>query len=274
MAMPASPPVTTVTAPVVPGPWPAGVLLRDIARGGLAGLAAGLVFGGVGGRLAMRAAAILTPSAAGRFTENGNEIGEITLVGTVALVVFLGLFAGAASGVVWVTIRPWIPGGTRTRALLAMPVAVAIGAFAIIDGDNPDFAILGHDPRVVAILIAVIALTGAAVALVDAWLEQRLPTPSSVTTRSAIAYALLAGVGMLLAAVMVVPAYFDGKLLSIGIALVVTGLATLAWWAQRARGASTPAAWTVALGRIGLGAAVVVGYATLLPDLAGALGLE
>ncbi|HEY3334807.1 MAG TPA: hypothetical protein VGK16_06160 [Candidatus Limnocylindrales bacterium] len=263
------------TGAIDPAPaWPPGVLLRDIARGGLAGLVAGLVVGGIGGRVAMRAAALLVPEATGRFTENGNQIGAITLAGTLALVVFMGLFAGAASGIVWVTVRPWIPGDARVRAVLAMPIAVALGTFAIIRGSNPDFAILGHDPVIIAILIAVIALTGLAVAVLDGWLDRRLPYPDSAGSAPAIAYAALAGIGILLAAVMVVPQYLDGDLRPLGITLVVTGLATLAWWVQRAGGASAPARWTTAVGRIGLGAAVVAGYWTLAPELAGALGID
>ena len=45
--------------------WPLGVILRDIARGGLAGLAVGVVVGGLGGRLAMRLIALLVPEATG-----------------------------------------------------------------------------------------------------------------------------------------------------------------------------------------------------------------
>jgi ATP-binding cassette subfamily F protein 3 len=40
-------------------------------------LLTGLLVAGLGGRLVMRAAALLEPSAIGRFTENGNQIGEI-----------------------------------------------------------------------------------------------------------------------------------------------------------------------------------------------------
>ena len=63
---------------------PTAGIVRDIARGGLAGLAVGIVLGGLGGRLVMRLAALLVPTATGFFTENGNQIGVITFGGSVA----------------------------------------------------------------------------------------------------------------------------------------------------------------------------------------------
>ncbi|MEO6207739.1 MAG: hypothetical protein ABIP77_07275, partial [Candidatus Limnocylindrales bacterium] len=94
-------------------PSPLHEVLREITRGGLAGLIVGVVLAGVGGRLVMRLATLLVPSADGAFTENGNRIGDITLGGTLGIVIGLGLLFGAVSGSVWVTIRRWLP-ATRT----------------------------------------------------------------------------------------------------------------------------------------------------------------
>ena len=99
-----------------------GDIARDMARGGLAGLAVGVVVGGLGGRVVMRLAALLVPDSAGRFTENGNQIGTITLAGSVGLIVFAGLVVGLAVGIVWVTVSPWIPGsGLRRRGRARNP---------------------------------------------------------------------------------------------------------------------------------------------------------
>ena len=43
------------------GRWRSGAVLRDIARGGFAGLIVGVLVGGIGGRVAMRLAAIAVP---------------------------------------------------------------------------------------------------------------------------------------------------------------------------------------------------------------------
>ena len=104
-----------------------GEVLRDIARGGISGVVAGIVVGGLGGRLVMRIAALLHPDAVGALTENGNRIGEITLGGTLSLILF-GLISCAMAGAVWVVVSPWIPGRAGVRALLAAGLAIAIGA--------------------------------------------------------------------------------------------------------------------------------------------------
>jgi len=93
----------------------AGEVLRDISRGGMSGVVAGIVVGGLGGRLVMRVAAILHPDAVGALTENGNRIGDITLGGTLSLVLF-GLISCAMAGAVWVIVSPWIPGHAGVRA--------------------------------------------------------------------------------------------------------------------------------------------------------------
>jgi len=123
-----------------------GDVMRDITRGALAGMIAGALVVGPGGRLVMRLAAPVDPDAVGLLTENGNRIGDITIGGTIELLLFGGLLAGLFGSVVWVTVSPWIPGNRWARALLAMPVAVAIFSFRLIEADNPDFRIL-HPPR-------------------------------------------------------------------------------------------------------------------------------
>jgi hypothetical protein len=162
--------------------WPGGEIMRDVTRGGLAGLVVGIVVAGFGGRLAMRLAALVVPSANGAFTENGNRIGEITLAGSAALVIFAGLAAAIFLAVVWVAISPWLPGRRPVRGLVAMPIAVAFGATALINADNPDFVVLGHDPFVVAILLALVAAMAPAMAVADGWFDRRLPHAASITS--------------------------------------------------------------------------------------------
>ena len=111
--------------------------LADIFRGilgvALAAAIAGTLVLGLGGRLVMRLAAALNPGATGRSTENGNVIGDITINGTVALVLFGGLLAGLAASVVWVAVAPWIPGRGVRRALLSVPIVIALGGLFLVD---------------------------------------------------------------------------------------------------------------------------------------------
>ena len=68
----------------------------------------------------MRLAALLVPDSVGAFTENGNRIGDITVGGTLALIVFIGLFFGAVAGSLWVVLRPWLPAARGARALASI----------------------------------------------------------------------------------------------------------------------------------------------------------
>jgi len=88
---------------------PTGEVLRDIARGGISGAIVGIVVGGLGARVVMRVVAILHPDAVGALTENGNRIGDITMGGTLFLVLF-GLISCALAGALWVIVQPLDPG--------------------------------------------------------------------------------------------------------------------------------------------------------------------
>lgn len=248
-----------------------GEVLRDIARGGMAGAVVGILVAGLGGRIVMRLATIIVPSATGRFTENGNQIGDITLSGSLGLILFGGLFFGLAGGTVWVVVSPWIPGAGFRRAVLAMPVAVALTGISLIQGDNPDFRILQHDRLVVAMLLALVALTGMSIALFDDWLDRRLPEAGAGSKAAAALYLAVALAGGLLILPIVIGGYFtaDARL---GLALLGVGLATLAWWALRSQGhASRPSQLLIA-GRAALLVAVVLGVLDLAPEVAAAIG--
>jgi hypothetical protein len=246
------------------------VPLRDIARGGLAGLLAGIVVAGIGGRIVMRAAALLVPEAAGRFTENGNRVGDITLSGTLGLVLAGGLFFGLFGAVVWVVVSPWIPGGRRTRAVLAMPVAVSLTAISLIQARNPDFQILRHDATTVVLLLALVGLAGLAIAGFDAWLDRRLPG-AGVSGPADGAYLALTVAGGVLIFPIVVAAYLGGER-PLGLALVAVGVATLIQWRFRYHGRPSPPTWLLIAGRGSLLVAVVLGVLALAPDVATALG--
>ncbi|HEY6569441.1 MAG TPA: hypothetical protein VIZ22_04085 [Candidatus Limnocylindrales bacterium] len=249
--------------------WPPGDVLRDITRGGVAGVIAGILAVGLGGRLAMRLAAVAIPGSVGEFTENGNRIGAITFEGTFALV-GVGLIVGVGVGFLWVVVRPWIPGGTAVRALLAMPLAVAVGSRGIIEGENNDFEILERAPVVVAILILLVMLVGLVVALVDAWLDGRLPRATARESGPAGIYAVIAAVGALMGFPLFIPGYLGQEHRWLGIALVAVGVATLATWLFRVRRRKAPAIVST-LGYGALAATAIVGLAITWSEVAFAL---
>lgn len=82
---------------------------RPVALLGIASLLSGVVFGGIGGRLVMSLSARAAgPEVVGRLTENGNAIGEFTVGGTIALIVFVGLLGGMLASVAVVASEPWL----------------------------------------------------------------------------------------------------------------------------------------------------------------------
>ena len=245
--------------------------LRDIARGGLAGLLTGILVAGVGGRLVMRAAALLVPEASGQFTENGNRIGEITLSGTTGLILAGGLFFGLSGAVVWVVVSPWIPGGPRTRSILAMPIAISLTGFALVQARNPDFQVLRHDPTTVGLLLALVALAGLVIAVLDARLDRRLPG-AGASGPADVLYLTLAVAGGILIFPIVVAGYL-GEERTLGLALLAVGLATLINWALRFQRWPAAPTWLVIAGRGGLLIAVVLGLFALAPDVASAVGV-
>jgi hypothetical protein len=252
-----------------------GEVLRDIARGGISGVAAGIVVGGIGGRLVMRIAALLHPDAVGALTENGNRIGDITLGGTLGLVLF-GLITCAMAGAVWVIVSPWIPGRSGVRALLTAGIAIAIGTPALIIGRNPDFVILEHDPVVVALLVALVGSIGLSIALLDSWLDRRLPHAVNGRKRPAVVYAIVTLMGAVLVLPFVLLAYFAADEyqlpLRVGHALLVVGLCTATWWGLRIRGrVSTPRGLVIAA-RGAVLVAVMLGVLTSLHHISRALG--
>jgi MFS family permease len=251
-------------------------ILREIARGGLAAVLAGGLVGGLGGRLLMRVAALLNPDATGRLTENGEVVGAITLNGTLALIIFGGLLGGMAAGIVWVVVSPWLPGRGRTRGLLAAGVTLGLGGSFLVRSNNTDFLVLEPDPLLVALLLGLVALIGAATAWFDEALERRLRRPGPNPWPSIGAYGLVVALGTL-ALPIVLEAYFSFELspnppVWVGRSIaVVGGLTVLAWVLRLVAGTRPPPALATA-GRIALVVAVVAGLAHLGPEVARIVG--
>jgi hypothetical protein len=112
-----------------------------VALGALAGAVAGLVWGGIGGRLVMLVLR-LTSNADGVTSDDGFDIGRVTFGGTLnlALVTMLG---GAFAGVAYVAVRSALL--PSTRAPLAALFGAAAGGAAFVSPDGIDQRIL--EPR-------------------------------------------------------------------------------------------------------------------------------
>lgn len=238
---------------------------RDATRSALAGGIAGVLVLGIGGRLVMRLATLLDPRSVGSFTENGNMIGAITLDGTLALILFGGLLFGLIAAIVWVAVGPWIPGTGLRRATLAAPTAVALSGFMLVESDNPDFRLLANDGLVIAMLLGLIAVFGFVLALLDEWLDRRLPPVSRASRRIALGYSALVVLGALAVLPLAVGFYFSRDVcgcepqVPVALAILVAGGATVAWWVARAGGPSHPPKSLKVLGGVAVLAGVVFG---------------
>jgi hypothetical protein len=189
-----------------------------------------------------------------------------------------GLVVGLLAGTVWVIVGPWIPGRPLVRALLTAGIAMSIGTPELVDGRNPDFVLLHHDRVVVALLVALVGLLGLSIALVDGWLDRRLPHAVPGRRMPAAAYAMVALLGALLIFPFVLLVFLTsdsyGAPLRAGFALIIVGLCTVIGWILRARGRASAPRPLIVTGRAALMAAVILGLATELPHISRAMGLR
>jgi hypothetical protein len=126
-----------------------------------AGLVAGVVAAGAGGRLVMRLLAVTSPDAAGSITEADEIVGEISAGGTLGFFLFAGLPAGVLSALVYAVVRPLLPAGRAGG--LALGALLLIGTGTRIEplrADNPDFEIVGPDWLSVTAFIALALFQG------------------------------------------------------------------------------------------------------------------
>lgn len=214
--------------------------IRWIAVRGLASAIAGVVVLGIGGRLVMLASRLLHPDSVGRFTENGNRIGQVTVDGTIGLVLFGGVFGGLTAGVIWVFLKEWIPENPVAVGL----GAVAIGGFLLVEADNPDFVIL-QDPQLdLVLLLSLIFVFGLVLYWLDGVLDRGLPSAGGIV--STVVYTLLAAIGV----PFLIPTFgslFYSELcfcqhppVWTGVFLVIAAFATAAWWVLALKGSESP----------------------------------
>jgi hypothetical protein len=91
----------------------------------VAGVGAGVLAAGAGGRLVMRLLAVTAGDGAqGRITEADQVVGRISVEGTLGFVLFTALFFGTATGAAYLLMRRWLPagraGGVAYGALLLL----------------------------------------------------------------------------------------------------------------------------------------------------------
>jgi len=254
-------------------------VLRDVTRTALAGIVTGILVLGVGGRVVMRLAAVIDPGSVGRFTENGNVIGTISADGSLAVILFGGLIGGVFGSIVWIAVSPWLPGHGLRRAVLAIPLTIALSGFLLVDSGNVDFRILDGDALVIALLLGLLGAFGFALALVDERLDRALPSVARTSSIRSVVYVTLVMFGAVSFLPGVVASYFGGEMgfahrpsVLVGLAIGAAGLATVAWWIARANGRNRPPNALTFAGGAAVLAAFAFGTARVVEEVSRILG--
>jgi hypothetical protein len=216
---------------------------RRLAAATAGGFLAGLLIGGVGGRLAMLVLRVTSDTSLhGLETDDGFTIGVVSS----ATVFLLGVTAllGAVGGVLYLVARQVIP--ARLRPWTMGVLGGAVGGVLVLRPGGLDFTLLDPLPLAVVLFVALPALYGVVLSL----LIERLLRGDSIMRRRA---AWVAGLLPLVPLVLLGGA---------GIVIVLGGF--LVWWTARTFPAvvtvwrSSVATWT------GRAILAIVGVASLV----------
>jgi hypothetical protein len=249
-------------------------LVRHAAVAGVAGVISGVIVGGLGGRLVMRFSAIAGPDRlTGIPTSNGNVIGDITVGGTLELVIFVGIFSGAFGAIAYLITEPWLEWAGRWHGLVFGFVLLLTVSEVVIQPENIDFAILRNQQLNVGMFSALFISFGLLMVWLRGALDARLPQPG--TGNAVPLYGILVAFGALLLIVFVAQFFDEGETDQsdltpvIGGFIVAMGVATLAlWWLSVTDRLSVR--WLPLLRLAGyamLGGAVVMGAFRLVSDI-------
>ena len=195
---------------------------RDVATtvlvGAAAGALAGLVVGGLGGRVVMLALRLLSdPIVIGATSDDGFEIGRFTLGGSFQLAGAMAA-AGAANGILYVVLRDAIP--ERARAPLWSLFAASVGGSQFVHADGIDFTLL--DPLWLAVLSFVL-LPGLAALVVVLLAERWLADDSSRPPLLVLAIAAVTGTVALVLGAVAAAAVLGARRLGLAGRLAVVG---------------------------------------------------
>ena len=150
---------------------------RILAAAVVSGVMAGAIAGGAGSRLAMRITALTAGDAdQGAITEAEATVGEITAGGTIFLIFFGGLAFGSLGGLLYAGMRRWVADAGPWRGLVFGGLLLAMFGWAIVEGDNPDFAQFGSPTLNIAMFASLYIVFGLLIAplfdRVEGWMPE------------------------------------------------------------------------------------------------------
>ena len=171
--------------------------LRVLAASLSAGVVAGALVAGFGGRLLMRVLGSTSGNGAqGRLTEAEEVVGEITFDGSLGFLIFVGLGGGLVSALLYLLMRRVLPSSAWSAGLVFGLVLLALfGTADPLSPDNVDFKILRPLPLAVAMIAAAALLFGTTFVALMSRFERRLRTTDGGWRRHA-PYASLVFLGL------------------------------------------------------------------------------
>lgn len=203
--------------------------LRHLGRSALIGstaaMAAGLLAGGIGSRIAMSLVAVADPSVTGLLTANDNRVGEMSVAGTLFLAMTATLVSAFHGGVVYIASGRLLPGSTVVRGLLLGAALLCVFGTEIIDPSNHDFVRFASPAWDIGLFAGLFLMFGLVASAVGAAMEQRL---HAADADFGLSYAL-AGIGLIaLWGVIAVLVSADGDPYLIAVFGGAIGVSTLA----------------------------------------------
>lgn len=191
---------------------------------------------------------------AGRVTENGNFIGEFTLGGTIALIVFVGLLGGMLASVGVVASDPWLQWLGPFRGVGFG--LVALTAYGYDTFGSIDFLILNPVSLNVAMFLGLIVGFGLAVVGFQYLFDRKLPEPADTEQPGWMIVVGLGGLPLLMSVLFFTSESFCGcdPASEIGASLLIMALATGLFHVESVTSVIPP--W-------GRRAAIITGYISL-----------
>jgi hypothetical protein len=248
---------------------------RYVAVAGIAGVVTGVLVGGLGSRILMRiAGAAGRDLAQGLRTEAGFRVGEVTLAGSIALFIFVGVLFGILGAVLYVIVRPWIEWAGRWRGVVFGIVLFALGSASsdLMNPDNRDFFLLDRDLLNVGLIVSLFLAFGVTMEALHRRFDGRMPRGDDQTA----IYAGLSVLGAALGVPLLITMMFTNAGCDcdpspwVAWFTVVAALGTVAWWLG-----ARDDRWSRlgrSLGRTGLIGATASGLLRAISDAAEILG--
>ena len=180
-------------------------LARSIAATGLAGLATGILVGGIGLPGFMRiVAAAAADAAQGAVTEADAIVGSRSVRRDDGDRGVRRHRRGDVGAVLYAIFRPWLGWAGRFRGLAfgVVVFAVASATSDVLNPDNFDFALLENRALVVSLIVALFLGFGLVMEAMFRVLDRRLPPGDAHHRKARVLYGAITGLGVAIGSLM------------------------------------------------------------------------